>query len=151
MVVEISNFFTHHLWDFPCFSLAKKFTHNDFCIPAGHGLSCSPHFRRHATESITPTPRQTSFLHLTPHGCQIHANSRPNTTISAPPPSLVTRLSTISTLTKVALLPLNASQSALNPASPISFPPNRQYSYSVPELAKALAPGSETEQSRSHN
>ena len=76
-------FFAHHLWDFPCFSLAKKFTHNDFCIPVGHGLSCSPHFRRHATESITPTPRHTSCLHLTPHGCQIPTISRPNTAISS--------------------------------------------------------------------
>ena len=60
----------------------KYFTHNEFCTPPGH-VSCSPHFWRHATESINPTLRHTSCLHPTPHGCQIPAISRPNTAISS--------------------------------------------------------------------
>ena len=79
MVVEISNFFVHHFSDFTCFLL----TNNLHITPAGHGLSCSPHFRRHATESITPTPQHTSCLHLVSHGCPFHAISRPNTAISS--------------------------------------------------------------------
>jgi hypothetical protein len=66
MVVEISIFFAHHLWDFPCFSLAKKFTHNDFCTPTGHGLSRSPHFetrnRIHHLNSSTVAGQGSSRL-----------------------------------------------------------------------------------------
>ncbi len=86
-------FFVHHFSDFTCFLL----TNNLHITPAGHGLSCSPHFWRHETKSINPTLRHTthfpsssdapwlSILHnFTPKHCHFIPFIRPDASPSQP-------------------------------------------------------------------
>ena len=78
MVVEISNFFVHQLWDFPCFSLAKNLhitigCHSQllYCWPPPFATNDG---RTHPTRPSWHNPCQP----LVPY-CQIDALKRANT------------------------------------------------------------------------